>query len=221
VIFDMDGLMLDTEPISLLAWQAASAELGYDLDAATYDRMIGLGHAAALDVLRRHFGHACPVDALEAAAQVKYRAALDTDGVPLKPGLSALLRFLDDREVPKAVATSTETTLATDKLRRAGVLEHFEVVIGGDQVSRGKPAPDIFLLAARHLGLRADRCLVLEDSAPGARAAAAAGMRVVIVPDRVAPPPDTRDLAYAVADSLIEARAVIERWLDEGSPARL
>jgi HAD superfamily hydrolase (TIGR01509 family) len=220
VIFDMDGLMLDTEPISLVAWQAASAELGYELDAATYDRMIGLGHAAALDVLRRHFGDACPIDTLSAAAQVKYRAALDADGVPLKPGLSALLRFLDDRQVQKAVATSTETALATDKLRRAGVLDPFEVVIGGDRVRRGKPAPDIFLLAARHLGLHADRCLVLEDSAPGARAAAAAGMSVVIVPDRVAPAPDTRALALAVADSLVAARAIVERWLDEGRPAR-
>jgi HAD superfamily hydrolase (TIGR01509 family) len=215
VIFDMDGLMLDTEPISLGAWQAAAADLGYGLDLSTYDRMIGLGHAAALDLLRREFGDACPIDELAAAARQKYEVALDAGGVPHKPGLEALLRFLDDRRLPRAVATSTETALATRKLRQAGVLDYFEVVVGGEQVSRGKPEPDIYLLAAERLGSHPGDCLVLEDSGPGLRAAIAAGMRVILVPDRTAPEADTRALAYAVADSLAAARPVIERLLDD------
>jgi HAD superfamily hydrolase (TIGR01509 family) len=215
VILDMDGLMLDTEPISLGAWQAAAADLGYDLDSSTYDRMIGLGHAAALELLRRTFGDACPIDDLAARARQGYELALEAGGIPHKPGLEALLRFLDDRRLPRAVATSTETALATRKLRQAGVLDYFEVVIGGDEVSRGKPEPDIFLLAAERLGSHPDDCLVLEDSGPGLHAAVAAGMRVILVPDRAEPAAEMRALAYAVTESLAEARTVIERLLDD------
>lgn len=215
VILDMDGLMLDTEPISLGAWRAAAADLGYDLDPSTYDRMIGLGHAAALDLLSREFGDACPVDDLAAAARLRYEVALAEGGVPHKAGLKPFLQFLDERRLAKAVATSTETALATRKLRQAGVLDYFEVVVGGDQVSRGKPEPDIFLLAAERLGSLPGDCLVLEDSDPGLRAAAAAGMRVILVPDRTEPAADTRSLAYAVAGSLDVARTVIERLLDD------
>jgi HAD superfamily hydrolase (TIGR01509 family) len=217
VILDMDGLMLDTEPISLGAWRAAAADLGYDLDPSTYGRMIGLGHAAALDLLRREFGDACPIDDLASAARQGYEAALDAGGIPHKPGLEPFLRFLDDRRLPRAVATSTAAALARHKLRRAGVLGYFEVVVGGDDVSRGKPDPDIFLLAAERLGLRPDDCLVLEDSEPGLRAAVAAGMRVILVPDRTEPAADARAIAYAVTDSLDTARTVIERLLDEAS----
>jgi beta-phosphoglucomutase-like phosphatase (HAD superfamily) len=113
------------------------------------------------------------------------------------------------------VATSTETALATRKLRQAGVLDYFEVVIGGDEVSRGKPEPDIFLLAAERLGSHPDDCLVLEDSGPGLHAAVAAGMRVILVPDRAEPAAEMRALAYAVTESLAEARTVIERLLDD------
>jgi HAD superfamily hydrolase (TIGR01509 family) len=214
VILDMDGLMLDTEPISLAAWQTAAADLGYDLHASIYDRMIGLGHAAARDLLRREFGEACPVHDLAAAARRGYEAALDLDGVPRKPGLEPFLQFLYGRGLARAVATSTETALAERKLRKAGILDYFEVVVGGDQVARGKPEPDIFLRAAERLGHSPGECLAVEDSAPGVRAAVAAGMRVVLVPDRTEPAAETRALACAVTESLAGAIEVVERLLD-------
>ena len=140
--------------------------------------------------------------------------------MPHKPGLVTFLEYLHARRVPRAVATSTATAIATDLLERAGVRHHFTVIVGGDQVERGKPAPDIFLAAATRLGSPPDECLVLEDSGPGIRAAAAAGMRPILVPDRSEPAPEVRQLAYAVVGSLADAQSVIEQLLVEpGRPA--
>jgi HAD superfamily hydrolase (TIGR01509 family) len=211
VILDMDGLLLDTEPISLAAWRQAAEQLGYRLTEEVSDRMIGVSQAGNRAMLLEHFGEGLPVDALRDLAETEYRRVLDEGGVPHKPGLVTFLRFLDERQLPRAVATSTATGLAVHKLRQAGILHHFDIVVGGDQVSRGKPAPDIFLKAAEGLGHDPEHCVVLEDSAPGIQAAAAAGMRPILIPDAREPLPATRQASYAVVESLAAAAVVIDR----------
>jgi HAD superfamily hydrolase (TIGR01509 family) len=182
VILDMDGLLLDTEPISLRVWRQAALECGYELDDDTCDRMIGLGQSANREMLLGRFGD---------------------------------IQFLNERDIPRAVATSTATALAERKLRQAGVLTHFDIVVGGDLVSRGKPDPDIFLMAASRLRHRPQDCAVLEDSAPGIRAAAAAGMRSILIPDGREPSDDMRSAAHTVVESLAAAQIVIERMMKE------
>lgn len=216
VILDMDGLLLDTEPISMRVWKQAAQDLGYALDDEVCERMIGVGQAGNKVMLLRHFWNEFPVDDLIGLAQASYREALDADGVPHKPGLLAFVRFLDERQIPRAVATSTATELARHKLRQARVLHHFEIVVGGEQVSRGKPDPDIFLEAAARLGHHPEDCVVLEDSGPGVRAAVAAGMRSILIPDGREPGAKVRAAAHAVVDSLSAARVVIERMMDSG-----
>lgn len=215
VILDMDGLLLDTEPISLRVWKQAAAELGYDLDDEVCERMIGVSQAGNRAMLLRHFGSGLPVDQLVASAQAHYGRALDADGVPHKAGLLEFIRFLDRHQIPRAVATSTATPLAAHTLGQAGVLQHFEIIIGGEQVVRGKPEPDIFLKAAERLGHRPEHCVVLEDSGPGIHAAAAAGMRAILIPDLRAPTLETRQAADVVVESLSAAVAVIERMIAE------
>jgi HAD superfamily hydrolase (TIGR01509 family) len=217
IILDMDGLLLDTEPISLRVWTQAARDLGYELTDAVGERMIGVGQAENKAMLLRHFGAACPVDELAALAQAHYRVALESGGVPHKPGLTDFLGFLDERRIPRAVATSTATELASHKLRQAGVLHHFAIVVGGDQVSRGKPAPDIFLEAAARLGQRPRDCVVLEDSGPGIRAAVAAGMHAILIPDGREPAVETRAAANAVVESLSAARVLIEQLIHDRS----
>ena len=213
VLLDMDGLMLDTEPISLRAWRAAAEDLGYVLDDGICEAMIGRPATANVAQLRAHFGDDFPGEALLAAAADGYRALLESGGVPHKAGLEDFLRFLDARSIPRAVATSTATSLAREKLSRAGVLGYFDVVVGGDLVERGKPAPDIFLAAAARLGARPSDCVVLEDSGPGVLGAAAAGMRPILIPDGREPRPDVRAAAAAVVESLHDAARLIETWL--------
>ena len=214
VILDMDGLMLDTEPISLRAWRQSAVELGYVLDDDLCGRMIGLNAATNKAMLRAHFGAAFPADELAQSAYTRYREWLERDGVPHKAGLMRFLAFLAARDVPRAVATSTGRALARHKLERAGVLRFFDVVVGGDDVTRGKPAPDIFLAAADRLRCAPDECVVLEDSGPGIRGAAAAGMTSILIPDGRQAAPETLAAATYVADSLDEAQTIVARMLD-------
>jgi HAD superfamily hydrolase (TIGR01509 family) len=212
IILDMDGLMLDTEPISLRAWRAAALDLGYVLDDQICDAMIGRPAGANIEQLREHFGDAFPGEALLVSAGERYRALLG-DGIPHKAGLLDFLRFLEARHLPRAVATSTATGLAREKLERAGVLGYFEVVVGGDMVARGKPAPDIFLAAASRIGANPAGCIVLEDSGPGVFGAAAAGMRPVLIPDGREPSAEVRAAAFAVVGSLTDAGRLIHDLL--------
>ena len=215
LILDMDGLMLDTEPIALRAVKQASHELGYAFPDDVFERMIGLSAQGGRDVLRHHFGDTFPAETLGTLAATRYQEYLDVGGVPHKPGLEDFLQFIDARRIPRAVATSTATDLATLLLRQAGVAHYFEIVVGGDQVSRGKPEPDIFLVAAERLGHRPVDCAVLEDSGPGIQAAAAAGMKSILIPDRRVLSRDIRSSAHAIAESLSDAKRIVEGLLDE------
>ena len=130
--------------------------------------------------------------------------------MPHKRGLVEFLDFLEAKAIPKAVATSTVTASARDALSRAGVLSLFEIIVGGDAIQHGKPAPDIFLEAAAQLGAEPSDCVVLEDSEPGIRAACAAGMTPILIPDLREPTQEMRQLAHTVVPSLLEAIAVVE-----------
>lgn len=136
---------------------------------------------------------------------------MHTSGVPVKAGLLRLLDLLEERQIPRAVATSTDRAKAEEILRMAGVAKRFSVIIGGDDIANGKPAPDIFLAAALQLGVEPGLCMVLEDSESGTRAAHAAGMIPVVVPDLRELPPEVATLAYGVYGSLDDVAEVLRR----------
>jgi HAD superfamily hydrolase (TIGR01509 family) len=202
VILDMDGLMLDTEPMSWRAWREAAAALGYELTDDIFDLMVGRPAPANARMLLQRFGSDFPIRELADSAMALYCAAIHIEGVPHKPGLVTFLRFLDEHRIPRAVATSTETDLARHKLERAGVLAHFDIIVGGDAVHHGKPAPDIFLEAARRLDHAPADCVVLEDSEAGVVGATRAGMRAILIPDLRPPSQQARAAAYRVLGSL-------------------
>ena len=215
IILDMDGLMLDTEPISLRIWQQAAVDLGFELSEEVCNAMVGRTAASNMTRLLAHFGESFPAAELARTAALQYEAHVEAHGVLPKPGLEGFLAFLDDRALDRAVATSTDTRLARRKLERAGVLGHFSVIVGGDQVAHGKPDPDIFLMAAARLGYAPADCVVLEDSGPGIQAAAAAGMRSVLIPDCREPEEAVRLTAHATVESLAVACTVIDSLLQK------
>ena len=190
VVFDMDGLMLDTERLALRSWTEAAARLELEFDAALIPSMIGRNSRDSRALVLDRHGHNFPIDRLMQASQEAYDAIVAREGVATKPGLVALLDWLDGRRIPRVVATSTRRTRALAKLAQAGVLARFAALVGGDEVARGKPAPDIFLLAATRVGAAPAECVVLEDSEPGVRGAMAAGMIPIMVPDILAPSAD-------------------------------
>jgi len=141
------------------------------------------------------------------AWHVAYDAIVERDGIAIKPGLFELLDWLDAESIPKAVATSTRRDRAQAKLAQTGLLERFVALVGGNEITHGKPAPDIFLLAAQRLDHAPDTIVVFEDSEPGVRAALAAGMTPIMVPDLHPPSDDLLALAPLVVPSLAHAQA--------------
>jgi HAD superfamily hydrolase (TIGR01509 family) len=172
--------------------------------------MIGRNHADCIALVRAHHGEDFPVEAVMARSAEAYEAIVGRDGIAVKPGLAALLDWLDGERIAAAVATSTRRARALAKLERTRLLHRFAAIGGGDEVPRGKPAPDIFLAAARRLAHDAARCIVLEDSEPGVRGAHAAGIAPIMVPDLHPPSADLMALAPLVLASLTEVRAHLQ-----------
>jgi len=213
VILDMDGLMLETEPLYQAAWQQTCAELGYQLDDDGYRELVGLREEESEQELIRRFGGDFPLAPFRLRWPAIFHARADAGGIAVKRGLPELLSFLDDRGVACAIATSSHQHYVDVSLRAAGLGARFEVVVAGDQVARAKPAPDIYLEAARRLGASPAHCVAVEDSSRGLRAAHAAGMTALLVPDLEPPSPEARAAAYRVLASLHEARDVIAQLL--------
>lgn len=200
VIFDMDGTLLETERMVVDSALAAFRAMGLPERRDLLEAMVGtVGDPA--DTFRAAFGPAFDPAAFDAHWQTAFDAALAT-GIPLRPGVTDLFAHLDAIAMPRALATNSRTIAARDHLARAGIAHHFDPahIHGRDRVARPKPAPDLFLHAARGLGADPARCLVFEDSDPGALGALAAGMTVVLVPDQRLPGPVP---VHHLADSLL------------------
>jgi HAD superfamily hydrolase (TIGR01509 family) len=204
VIFDMDGLMLDTEPLAARAWGEAAAALGVDFDKALARAMIGRNFADCATMLRERYAAPYPFEALLGSWHEAYDTIVAREGLVLKPGLYELLEWLEAHSIPRAVATSTRRERARVKLEHTGLLPRFHDLVGGDEVARGKPAPDIYVEAARRVGVDVATCVALEDSEPGVRAALAAGMTAIMVPDLHPPSPELEALDVEVLPSLRE-----------------
>jgi HAD superfamily hydrolase (TIGR01509 family) len=208
VLFDMDGLMIESERALLQCWREASHALQLrQLDDALWLSFVGLSDRVCTELLRERLDEA-RVQALLQETQVRYDAHVEA-GLPLKPGVLELLALLQSRGLPRAVVTSTRRDRALQKLTRCGLLSYFDAVVTGSDVAHPKPAPDIYLLAASTLSVAPGECVVLEDSAAGVRAALAAGMTPIQVPDLVHPDESTRALGHRVVDSLMHAQALI------------
>ncbi|HZH42697.1 MAG TPA: HAD family phosphatase [Lysobacter sp.] len=205
VLFDMDGLILDSERVLLACWRQANAELGAGLDDALWLSMVGIHEAACRDMVHARLP-AERAEALIERTNALYEARVAT-GLPLKRGLVAMLDWLDARAIPRAIATSTVRGRAEAKLCAAGVRDRFDVLVTGSDVAHPKPAPDIYVLAAASLGVEPEACVVLEDSLPGVRAALAAGAVPVQVPDLVAP---DAGAAHRVVADLERALALLQ-----------
>ena len=207
-IFDMDGLLLDSERVIMQAWLASAREEGRDLSEADFLTVVGAGAAESRARLTQLLGSGAAFVTVRNRARQKILAR---PGIvfPLKPGALQILGLLKQRGVPCAVASSTRVSEVRDRLEKVGVLEFFRAVAGGDEVPDSKPDPAVYLLAAERLGVRPQECLAFEDTDHGARAAHAAGMRVVLIPDLRS---HDFDSAYMQLVSLERASEHVDLW---------
>lgn len=209
VVFDMDGLLVDTEAVFRDVMMASSAAHGVDLPDAVFLRMVGLPEHASRAVAMAHFGEDFDYDPWLAHAWELAHERIEA-GVPVKAGASELLDALDAAGIPRAIATSSQHATVERHLRPAGLYQRFDAVIAAGDYDRGKPHPDPFLAAAARLGVAPADCLALEDSHNGVRAAHGAGMMTVMVPDLLPATSEIAGLCVAVAASLHDVRLMLE-----------
>jgi HAD superfamily hydrolase (TIGR01509 family) len=212
VIFDMDGLMLDSERAIIDCLAEAARDCGHhDLSEVLWLSMVGHSEAVCRHLLDEAIGQAQRERVLQ-RSHLLYHARVAA-GVPHRPGIIELLDVLETRAIPRAVATSTKRPLALRKLEASGLLPRFHAICTSSDVEYPKPAPDVYLLAASSLGIDPAHCLVLEDSPTGVRAALAAGMHPIQIPDLLEPDDAVRALGHTILPSLHEARALLEQRL--------
>ena len=217
IIFDMDGLLLDTETLSFESFIETAARYDLNVGIDDYRGMIGLNAATGIDILRAMLPQHLDAVAFKNEWLDVYRQLL-LDDVPVKAGAHAFLASLHEMDMPRAVATSSSGQKARAILQKTGLMSYIQYVTGGDEVPTGKPAPDVYLDAARKLGIGTGDCLALEDSNNGTTAALAAGMKVIQIPDlapsnRLPNPPD-----FQICTSLAEAASLIGLEIDISSP---
>jgi HAD superfamily hydrolase (TIGR01509 family) len=208
VIFDMDGLIFDTErPIRRVILDAALA-VGFEMPEAFYRTMIGVPGPECDAMIKTHFGPGFPFQVFDEACRAEIARVLG-EGVAIKPGAAELIGELYARQVPIALATSSGREHAERHLGAANLRRFFSTVATRNDVSRGKPHPDLFLKAASDLQVAPERCLVLEDSHNGVRAAHAAGCLPIMVPDLLEATDDIRRLCVLIARDLHEVRLLL------------
>ncbi len=207
IIFDMDGLLLDSERIGYETFLVACRQFEIVIPNEVYFQCIGTNFPTTRKILGAGTEAGFPLERFLEFWMARYAEETFDKPVPLKAGV---LELLDQtRDIPKAVATSTVHAKAQQKLENAGIIQYFRLIVGGDQVGNSKPHPEIYMQAAERLGVDCGSCLALEDSDNGVRSAHAAGMQVIQVPDQVAPSSDVMRLGHRVCLSLLEVGEVI------------
>ena len=208
VIFDMDGLLFDTEALWQEGLLAAAAEAGRVIPAEVYDGSIGVRRSQCADLFRSQFGVDFGFEDFHTSWRRHFWLVAESRSA-LKPGVCELLDCLDGAGLPRAIATSSSRATVERHLASHGLADRFETIVCRGDYERGKPAPDPFLKAAERLGVEPRLCLALEDSHIGVRSASAAGMMTVMVPDLLEPTAELRALCAAVARDLHEVRDLV------------
>jgi HAD superfamily hydrolase (TIGR01509 family) len=206
----MDGLMLDTERPSMRAWKQAASEQGFSISDAVFSRTMGVSESICRQVYADEFGGCFPYEEIRKRAMLVLNHEFERNGIALCPGLIPLFDHLAKLNTPLAIATSTHMKRALWKLEKAGLKGLFSAFAFGDEVERGKPAPDIFLLAAQRLGKNPADCIGFEDSPPGLLGLHAAGIHSVFVKSLIEPRPEILSKVWRRCADLAAAVEFIE-----------
>lgn len=210
IIFDMDGVLIDSERISFKCFQEVFKEYNYKMEEKFYLKLIGRNVKSIKEIMEKEYGSDFPFDTIY---KKKAQLALETtnkNGVIIKPGVHELLDYLNEEDYKIAVATSTRRERALELLQEAKIKDKVNFVVCGDEVENSKPDPEIFLKAAKGLDVDPKKCIVIEDSDAGITAAHAAKMTGIHVPDMKQLEEETKELAFKVCKSLEAVREYLE-----------
>lgn len=207
VIFDMDGTLLDTQRICVPAWEYAGRKQGIPGLGDCIFKVCGMNEHGWSSYLQHNF----PDLDLELFKKTMRTYIIENGKVVYKKGAEELISFLKEKGIKLALASGSSHASIDHHLNEVGAVDVFDVIVGGKDVENGKPAPDIFLLAAQKLGVNPEDCFVIEDSENGIRAGAAAGMKCIGIPDIVSFSEEVKALMAAQFSSLDEAIGLFEK----------
>lgn len=204
LVFDMDGLLFDSERVVQRTWNMAGEEMGKGPVGEQIYHTLGMNLKSRTEFFHKVYGPDFPMDEFSEKTRKYYRQIEEREGVPLKPGVRELLSYGKQHGYKMAVATSSRREYSTYMLKKGGIYSYFDALVFGDMVENAKPDPEIYLRACRLLETDPRNCMALEDSPNGIRAASSAGMYAVMVPDLVQPDKEVRELAFRVCSDLYE-----------------
>lgn len=205
VIFDMDGIIFDSERLVIECWEVIAKKHNIPDIVEICMRVQGNNREETGKRFREKYGNDFLYEVYKKEVSALFRRLYGGGRLPLKSGVVEILEELKHKHVPLSLASSTRTDIVKLQLEEAHLLQYFDVVLGGDMAARSKPEPDIFLAAAKALGTVPANCYVLEDSQNGVRAAYRAGMHPIMVPDMQQPTGEIREMAEMIADTLLDA----------------
>ena len=211
VIFDMDGLLFDTEKVWQKNWTAAAEKMGFELPESFRKEICGTSGALMISVIAKYYPTDDPQKVQTDVVRMVHED-LEKD-VPEKPGLREILSFFREKNYRIAVASSSHTTQIMKNLEKAGISEYFDAIVSGRDVIHGKPAPDIFLLAAEKIQCDPKDCFVFEDAYNGVRSGYASGARVIMIPDTQQPDEEMEKIAWRICPDLLAARDMLSKMI--------
>ncbi len=210
-IFDMDGLILDTERIAFKSYKEALKEYGYDFTEAFFLTLVGTNVKLTKELCLNRYGSWFPFDLLHENHNKITEEYIKKNGVPLKEGVNELIDYLKEKDYKIALATSSDREKAEYLLELVKIKDKFDYIICGNDIVNSKPNPEIFLKAAENLKVEPKECVVIEDSKFGVKAAVNAGMKVINVPDMKMPNSEVKSMAFKIFNNLLEVKDYISK----------
>ncbi len=208
-IFDMDGLMIDTERLSQQCWRQVAQNYGYELPQRIFDRIIGMDNRRIVDVFKDELGADYPYEKIYKEKSILAGEYVEAHGVPVKAGLMECLDFVRDHDLHCAVASSTRRDRVCYYLEKIGILDRFGLIQSGEDIKHGKPQPDIFLTVCEKMGIEPAHAVVLEDSTNGLLAAKVAGIRSIWIPDLCVVPDEVTQTVWHRGKTLADVPRMV------------
>ena len=207
IIFDMDGLMIDSERVTFECYQERLKDMNLTMDEEFYKTLLG---KPIKGIYQRFYGNDFPIENVIQDVHQLMAERFETEGVPVKKGLVELLHYLKDNNYKTIVATSSNRDRVDKILAQAKITEFFDDSICGDEVTKGKPNPEVFLKSCQKLGVNVDEAIVLEDSEAGIQASYDANIKVICIPDMKYPEKQYEEKTFKILKDLTEVTAYLK-----------
>ena len=204
VVFDMDGVLFDTERLCMNSWEHVAKKRGIEMIGDVFEQCIGLNATDTKAVILNAYGQDFPYDEFCVQASEWFWDYIHKKGLPLKAGVKKILPYLQKAGYQIGLASSSKYESVMNHLKRAEIIDYFSVIVTGDMIEHSKPKPDIYLLACRKLGVEPGEAYAIEDSPNGIRSASAAGMKPIMVPDMVQPDAEMEELSFMICEDLLQ-----------------